>query len=345
MRAVGLGRFVLVAALTVSSGLTSGCAAVFRSSAPPVQFESDPDGAQIFLKETPQAQPTPAVIQVPRGGSTYVAMTKPGYAEYRGVVKKSKNGAWMTWDILTCAIPILLCIPLIADGASGAWNNVDRVYHAKLEPLGPGAPAFATRLSPATPLGTTPSPSTSTSATSPRPEMSESERKATARAAFIEGVELADKGDCTHAIARFETAQRLFDAPTHLQHLADCQVSVGKLIEAQENYETLAHANLSPQAPEAFKLAQESGRQSLAALRQRIPTLRIQISPPPGNLRNLVVQVNGKAIPNDLIGLARPVNPGTYRIVTQATGYKTMQREAVLAEGDTKTLEMHLVGP
>lgn len=340
MRAVGVGRFVMVAVLALSSGLTSGCAAVFRSNAPPVQFESEPDGAQIFLKEVPQGQPTPAVIQVPRAGTTYVAVTKPGYAEHRGIVKKSKNGAWLTWDILTCAIPVLLCVPLIVDGASGAWNNVDRVYHAKLEPAGAGGPSFATRLTPGTPIGAAPSPSSTTTPTSPA--MSESERKATARAAFLEGVELADKGDCTHAISRFETAQRLFDAPTHLQHLADCQVSVGKLIEAQESYETLAHANLSPQAPEAFKVAQESGRQSLAALRQRIPTLRIQLNPSPSTLRNLVVQVNGKTVPNDLIGLARPVNPGTYRIVAQATGYKTMQREAMLVEGDTKTLEVQL---
>ncbi|AKU98152.1 hypothetical protein AKJ09_04816 [Labilithrix luteola] len=333
---------MMVAVLALSSGLTSGCAAVFRSSAPPVQFESDPDGAQIFLKEVPQGQPTPAVIQVPRAGTTYVAVTKPGYADHRSVVKKSKNGAWLTWDILTCAIPVLLCIPLIADGASGAWNNVERVHHAKLEPLGPGGPNYGARLPPGMPVGAGASPSASSNTAPPRPEMSESERKATARAAFLEGVELADKGDCTHAIGRFEIAQRLFDAPTHLQHLADCQVSVGKLIEAQENYETLAHANLSPQAPDAFKQAQESGRQSLAALRQRIPTMRIQINPSPSTLRNLVVQINGKVMPTDLIGIARPVNPGTYRVVTQATGYKTTQREIVLVEGDTKTLEVQL---
>ena len=37
------------------------------------------------------------------------------------------------------------------------------------------------------------------------------------------------------ALRRFEAAQSLFDAPTHLLHIAECQALTGKLVEAQEN--------------------------------------------------------------------------------------------------------------
>ena len=40
------------------------------------------------------------------------------------------------------------------------------------------------------------------------PQMSESERKAAARSAFAEGVQLQEHNDCAHALPRFETAER-----------------------------------------------------------------------------------------------------------------------------------------
>ena len=43
-------------------------------------------------------------------------------------------------------------------------------------------------------------------------QMSEGERKAAARAAYSEGVELQEKGKPADALARFEAAQKLFDA-------------------------------------------------------------------------------------------------------------------------------------
>ena len=45
--------------------------------------------------------------------------------------------------------------------------------------------------------------------------------------------------------SRFQYAQRMFDAPTHLLHIAQCLVATGKLVEAQETYETLTHHELA----------------------------------------------------------------------------------------------------
>lgn len=182
---------------------------------------------------------------------------------------------------------------------------------------------------------------TATGATTGQPpiEMSDSERRAAARAAFIEGVELQDKGDCVGAMQRFETAQRLFDAPTHLLHLAECQATMGKLVEARETYTTLDLLKLSADAPDAFKKAQTTARAELTKLKPRIPSLKVEVVPAASTLKSLTIQSNGARYPNELIGIARPVNPGVYKLTATAGG-KTTTGEAEVKEGETKTVEL-----
>src|SRR5690606_21913284 len=119
------------------------------------------------------------------------------------------------------------------------------------------------------------------------------ERKATARAAYQEGIQLQDAGKHAEALARFEAAQALFDAPTHQLHIAETQALTGKLVEASETYETLIRRQLPPGSPEAFVQAQQQAQAELGPLRQRIPTMRLSVTPPPAELRDLEVMVNG----------------------------------------------------
>src|SRR4051812_43739752 len=63
---------------------------------------------------------------------------------------------------------------------------------------------------------TTPTPSRVVDTTATAPQLSDVERKAAARAAFSEGVELQERNDCPRALPRFESAERLYPAPTHL---------------------------------------------------------------------------------------------------------------------------------
>jgi tetratricopeptide (TPR) repeat protein len=189
------------------------------------------------------------------------------------------------------------------------------------------------------PIGAGTTTTTTTTTTQPPIEMSDSERRAAARAAFIEGVELQDKGECPAAMQRFETAQRLFDAPTHLLHLAECQAATGKLVEARETYTTLDLLKLQPDAPDAFKKAQTTARAELTKLKPRIPSLKVETVPAASTLRGLTIQSNGARYPNELIGIARPVNPGQYKVIATA-GNKTTTVEAEVKEGETKTVEL-----
>jgi len=177
-----------------------------------------------------------------------------------------------------------------------------------------------------------------------RAQMSDTEKKAAARAAYQEGVKLQDGGKAGEALGRFESAQKLFDAPTHLLHIAECQALTGRLVESSETYETLARRTLPPGSPDVFVQAQQQGQAELVALRPRIPTLRITTRPGPQQLTNLSINVNGVAMPVELVGIARPLNPGTYRFTAQAAGYATAQYVDVpLGEKEQKSQEIVLV--
>lgn len=174
-------------------------------------------------------------------------------------------------------------------------------------------------------------------------QMSEGEKKAAARAAYMEGVALQDKGSPAEALGRFEAAQKLFDAPTHLLHIAECQALTGKLVEASETYETLIRKPLGKDAPDAFVQAQEQGKAELAQLRQRIPTMRVTVRPEPEALQNLQITVNDKQMPVELVGIARPVNPGAYKITAAATGWGTSAPVDIeVKEREPKNVELVL---
>lgn len=173
-------------------------------------------------------------------------------------------------------------------------------------------------------------------------QMSEAEKKAAARAAYTEGVDLQTKRDCAHALPRFEAAQRLFEAPTNLLHIAQCQAEMGMLVEAQESYSTLSHQTLAPQAPAAFREAKDKGRAELARLAPRVPTLRVTTNPAGPTLKNAVVVVNGTQMPAELIGVARPLNPGRYQVKVTASPNLSGAAESELKEGQALSLEVRL---
>jgi hypothetical protein len=176
-------------------------------------------------------------------------------------------------------------------------------------------------------------------------QMSEGEKKAAARAAYQAGVGLQDQGKPAEALVKFEGAQKLYDAPTHLLHIAECQALLGKLVEASETYQSMIVKPLPAGSPEVFQQAVEQAKAEAPALRARIPTLKVTVKPPPGSLQGLQIYVNDKTMPNELVDIARPVNPGPYRVSAQAAnGYGTRGPvDFELKEKETKNLDLELV--
>src|SRR4051812_43876712 len=132
-------RIGVVTALALSFSLL-GCAAVFRSSKETVHVESTPSGAET-KRGVVKLGVTPADVEVDRGKVSQLVVSKPGYEELPLPVKRNLNPGWLVLDIVTC--PFTFCIPLIIDGVSGAWYDVQTRYVATLKPGGPEATAAA----------------------------------------------------------------------------------------------------------------------------------------------------------------------------------------------------------
>jgi hypothetical protein len=326
--------FVIVLSLSLCS-----CAAVFRGTKDKVHIESTPPGAEVSVGQR-TVGPAPVDVDVDRSSTTQVKLVKAGYEDNIGNVNKTTNAAWVVIDVVTC-IP-LLCIPLLIDAVTGAWIDLPDKYTATMKT---GTSKTLTEASglpnpTAKPAG---SGTPAAPAGGPPPGMSESEKKATARAAYLDGVALQEKNNCPEALGRFETAQKYYPAPTHQLHIAQCQAQTGKLVEAQETYESLVHATLEKGAPDAFKQAQDDGQKELTALRPRIPTLRVTVTPDAKGLSQLIIKSNGNPYPNELLGIARPINPGHYKVTAWAAGYKEATAEVDVAEASPRVVELKLV--
>jgi hypothetical protein len=322
-------RAFAVVLLSLSLG---GCAAAFRGKTAAITVDSTPPGAEASARGQ-DLGPTPAAVTVERKRPGTITLAKPGYETATVAPKRKVNGGWLAVDLATCIVPVALCIPLLVDAISGRWYDV-KDLRTSLKPENATAPA--------PPPAVAPAPSPAAPVAGPPAEMSESERKATARAAYLEGIKLQEGGDHAGAIARFEIAQKYFQAPTHLLHLGQCQAASGKLVEAHETYEALTRVSLAKDAPEAFRQAHDDGKKALAALKPRIPTLKIQLAPPPSSLTSLVVKLNGNTVPNEVLSIARPVNPGKYSVMVWATGYRNLTTEIDVGEGNAKVLDLKL---
>jgi hypothetical protein len=154
-------RVVLLAGLL---SLT-GCAAIFKGGKQDVRVVAIPDGADVRL-DNQFAGESPTTVRVDRNASQHIVVSKDGFKDQQVTVQRHPDTPWWIWDIATCAIPVLLCIPLGVDALSGAWFSLDDEVRVKLDPLPAAArPPSAPKPEPWTP----PAPLNLSPAPSPQP--------------------------------------------------------------------------------------------------------------------------------------------------------------------------------
>jgi hypothetical protein len=174
----------------------------------------------------------------------------------------------------------------------------------------------------------------------PAVAQSEAENRAAARALAVEGVALAEAGDCTAAIDRFSRAEQLFHAPTILTGLGECQCKVGLLVEGTESLNQAARENLGPNPPDAFVQAQERARTLLAEYLPKVAKLTLQVQTPTN--APFVVTIDGARLPVAMVGAPRPINPGEHQIKVEGDTYLPATATVTLAEGASETATLTL---
>jgi hypothetical protein len=163
---------------------------------------------------------------------------------------------------------------------------------------------------------------------------------AAARALAIEGVKLAQDGQCGEAIDKLERAEQLFHGPIVLAQLGQCYVQVGRLVEGSEALRAVLREPLPDDASDAHKRAHAGARATLDATKDKIATLTIRVDVVNGVEPQ--VTIDDKPVPVALLGAARPTDPGEHTVAAAAPGYVTAQRKVALEPGESETVELSL---
>lgn len=171
-------------------------------------------------------------------------------------------------------------------------------------------------------------------------QVSDADRNA-ARDLYVEGVALQKAGKYQEALDRFQRSLAVYPvAPTTAYHMAQCKEALGQLVEASEQLRLVRDTPLPPGASQAFNEAKNDAATELTQLEARIPKVKIEILP--AGLQGLVVTIDGAQMPTALLGVPRPINPGSHRIVAQAPGYTPGQQQVDVRERQSPPPEVSI---
>jgi hypothetical protein len=165
--------------------------------------------------------------------------------------------------------------------------------------------------------------------------------KATARQLMIDGRDLRAAGDAQGALKKFKAADEIMHVPTTGLDLAKTHVLLNQLLEAQEALLAVRRYELKPKDPDAYRAAQAEAAQLEETIAPKIPSLVINVSGPPESAE-LVVTVDGEAVPRAVLSQPRKINPGKHAVLARAAGHEAAERAVEVKEGETKYVQIAL---
>lgn len=163
---------------------------------------------------------------------------------------------------------------------------------------------------------------------------------ATARTLGTEGLRLAQSGDCAGAVEKLSRAEALHHAPTTLEGLGECKITLGRIVEGTEDLRRVTLEHVPEHSPPVFKAAQSRARAALEKALPRIAKVRIDVTGAAG--ADVSVKVDGAPISSAAIGVERPFDPGSHAIEASAPGYKPATTRVQIAEGGSQQVTLAL---
>ena len=155
--------------------------------------------------------------------------------------------------------------------------------------------------------------------------------RAGARASAEAGVAAYNGGQYSEALDLLRRAESLVHAPTHLLFMARASEKLGRLVQAHELYLKISREPLATNAPRAFVAAQQAAIHEVTAIENRLPylTINTDVALTSGSK----VTLDDRELPNVLIGIPIPVDPGNHIVVAKsASGQGGEPANVTLAE-------------
>jgi hypothetical protein len=165
---------------------------------------------------------------------------------------------------------------------------------------------------------------------------------ATAGALFDKGVADMQAGHFESACPALEESQQLDPHPGTLFTLAECQNKWGKVASAVAHYQD--YIGMVPRLPAAQQTRHRdrvaTSNEQLNRLRPTVPklTLSLPANAPPGT----TVTRNGVDLQGAALGIALPVDPGEYVIVTRVPGGEDHSITVKIALGEAKRVQLEV---
>ena len=166
------------------------------------------------------------------------------------------------------------------------------------------------------------------------------EERAGARAAGLAGLEAYQAGKYDQAVDYFGRAESLMHAPTHLLYLARGNAKLGHLVSAREYYLKLTQERLSASASKPFRDAQAAGDKELNELEPRLPYVSVVVQGT--GAKDVQVTRDGERIPQPLLGVPHPEDPGTHTFKAVAESMESAASTVTLKEGAHETVLLTL---
>lgn len=175
----------------------------------------------------------------------------------------------------------------------------------------------------------------------PAAAQTEAEKLERATALYEEGTRLLDAGRVDEACPKLARAVDLVPIGVGAQlALGACYERQGRLASALVHHEKAAALGRTTGQAERAARAEAAAR----ALAARVGTLILRIDPaPPASPPDVVVRIDGVAIPADAIGAARPVDAGVHRIEATAGGHAPFVASVTTRDGAASELVIRLV--
>jgi hypothetical protein len=163
-------------------------------------------------------------------------------------------------------------------------------------------------------------------------------QSAEAEVLFREGRKLIKDGKLAAGCDKLEASERVESSIGTLLNLGDCKENLGKLASA---WGAFAKAEATAKRSGDEKRAAEAHRRA-AALEPRLATLTIDVT---RKVDGLVVRRDGEIVDGAAWHTAVPVDPGTYKIVAEAKGFRGWRGEIVVEGGGRRVITVPSLEP
>ncbi len=161
---------------------------------------------------------------------------------------------------------------------------------------------------------------------------------AAARALAVDGLKLAQAGNCAEALPKLERAEKLYHAPVVASRLGECYVSVGRLVEGTEILRKVLREPQSGEPAPGLVKALERAQKALDAAKPKIAGLTVKVAA----VAELSVKVDGNAVVGAMLDTEIPSDPGEHTVEASAPGFLKASTRISMSEGERKTVTLTL---